>query len=140
MNPLIIAPIIDLISKGIDRWIPDPEERAKAQIDMVRMAQEGQFKELEASMRAIMAEAQSADPWTSRSRPMFLYVFYVVILALVLLAPLLGIFYPERMDLFFLNVGKGFGAIPEELWWTFTAGYLGYAGLRTREKEKGVSR
>jgi len=28
-------------------------------------------------------------------------------------------------------------AIPEEMWWLFGAGYLGYAGLRTWDKTKG---
>lgn len=31
-------------------------------------------------MKAIIAEAQSRDPWTSRARPSFMYVMYVLIL------------------------------------------------------------
>jgi hypothetical protein len=31
------------------------------------------------------------------------------------------------------------GAIPDEMWWLFGAGYLGYAGARTFEKRKGVA-
>ncbi len=31
-------------------------------------------------MTAIVAEANSADPWTSRARPSFLYVMYALLL------------------------------------------------------------
>ena len=31
-------------------------------------------------LSAILAEAQAADPWTSRARPSFLYVMYAIIL------------------------------------------------------------
>jgi hypothetical protein len=139
MNPLIVGPIFDLISKGLDRWMPDPGERAKAQLDLLKMQQDGEFRDLETRMKAIMAESTSADPWTSRARPSFMYVFYFIIIAMVVIAPVMGVFRPEAMELFFLYSQKGFAAIPEELWWTFTAGYLGYAGMRTREKEKGVT-
>ena len=120
----------------IQRIFPDKEQQAKAELELMRLDQEGQINELATRMNAITKEAESSDPWTSRARPAFLYVFYMVILALVLVAPLVGIFFPDQMELFFINVGRGFDAIPEELWWTFSAGYLGYAGLRTVEKRK----
>ena len=120
----------------IQRIFPDKEQQAKAELELMRLDQEGQINELATRMNTITKEAESSDPWTSRARPAFLYVFYMVILALVLVAPLVGIFFPDQMELFFINVGRGFDAIPEELWWTFSAGYLGYAGLRTVEKRK----
>lgn len=120
----------------IQRIFPDKQEQAKAELELMRLDQEGEIQELATRMNAITKEAESEDPWTSRARPMFLYVFYVVILMLVLVAPFVGIFFPEQMEQFFTNVGRGFAAIPEELWWTFSAGYLGYAGLRTVEKRK----
>jgi hypothetical protein len=43
---------------------------------------------------------------------------------------------PDAMREFFLNVKLGFEAIPEALWWTFSAGYLGYTTARTYEKGK----
>ena len=33
-----------------------------------------------AQMQAIVAEAQSSDPWTSRARPSLLYTMYALIL------------------------------------------------------------
>lgn len=121
----------------LDKAIPDPIEKAEAKVRLIQAQQAGEFKELDARYGAILAEAQSTDPWTSRARPSFMYMFYLILIALVLLAPVLGVFWPERMAAFFTNVGAGFNAIPEELWWTFTAGYLGYTGARTYEKQKG---
>lgn len=134
MTPLLIGGILELGRAVLDRALPDPAARAQAELELLKMQQEGELRDLDVRMRAIVEEAKSADPWTSRARPSFLYVFYTVILGMSMLAPLIGVFYPERMDLFFHNVGKGFAAIPEELWWTFTVGYLGYAGARSFDK------
>lgn len=140
MNPLFVGPVIDLITKGLDKWLPDPEAKAKAQLDVMKMVQDGEFKELEVRMSAILAEAQSADKWTSRARPSFMYVFYFIIASMTIFAPVIGVFKPEAMELFFLYVGKGFSAIPEALWATFSVGYLGYAYARSSEKIKGVAK
>lgn len=140
MNPLLLSGIFEVGKGLIDKLLPDPEAKAKAQMDLLTMQQTGELKELETRMSAILAEASSADPWTSRARPSFLYVFYFIILSMTVVAPIVGVLNPAAMDVYFANVGKGFAAIPEELWWTFTAGYLGYAGARTFEKRKGVSK
>ena len=140
MNPLLLSGIFEVGKGLIDKLLPDPEAKAKAQMDLLAMQQNGELKELETRMSAILAEASSADPWTSRARPSFLYVFYFIILSMTVVAPIVGVLNPAAMDVYFTNVGKGFAAIPEELWWTFTAGYLGYAGARTFEKRKGVSK
>lgn len=139
MNPLIVGGIFEIGKTLIDKLLPNPEAKAKAQMELLVLQQNGDLKELETRMSAILAEANSADPWTSRARPSFLYVFYFIILSMTVAAPVLGVFAPEAMDAFFANVGKGFAAIPEELWWAFTAGYLGYAGARTFEKRKGAA-
>lgn len=138
MNPLIIGGLFDVGKVLIERLFPDKEQAAKAQLELLKMDQAGELKQLEVRMSAILAEAQSEDKWTSRARPSFMYVFYFVILSMTLTAPLLGIFFPEGMQTFFDNVSRGFGAIPEELWWAFSVGYLGYAGARSFEKTKGV--
>jgi hypothetical protein len=136
MNPLFAPALFDIGRELIQRLIPDKQEAAKAELELMKIDQQGAIQEMATRMSAITSEAQSEDPWTSRARPMFMYVFYVVILSLVIVAPLIGIFFPNQMELFFINVGAGFNAIPEELWWTFSAGYLGYAGMRTIEKRK----
>lgn len=123
--------LIDPISRLIDKLVPDKEAAAKAKLDLMKEENQQALEEMQVAMSAILAEAQSPDPWTSRARPSFMYVFYFIILALVIFAPLVGIFFPAQMNIFFANVGTGFKAIPEAMWWTFSAGYLGYTTNRT---------
>lgn len=134
MNPLF-GPVLEIAAKVIEKVIPDKAGQEKAKAELALKAQDGALKELEISMSAIVAEAKSADPWTSRARPTFMYVFYALIVALVIVAPIVGIFFPMAMRTFFVNVASGFAAIPEAMWWTFSAGYLGYTGARTFEKQ-----
>ncbi len=134
------ALLIPAITSLLDKIIPDPEARDRAKIELMKSERASDLEEMNLSMSAILAEANSADPWTSRARPSFMYIFYFVILALVIIAPLVGVFFPEHMDKFFVNTAKGFAAIPEPMWWTFSAGYLGYTGMRGYEKSKGVTK
>ena len=139
-DPLIFGGIFEIGKRIIDKVFPDPEKKAQAEIQLLQMQQNGELEELKTRMSAILAEANSADPWTSRARPSFMYLFYTVIAMLVMITPTLGVWYPEQMNMFYLNVGSGFNAIPEPMWWTFTAGYLGYASARTYEKRLGVTK
>lgn len=132
----MITDIISIGAKLIDKVIPDPQAAAQAKRDLIEMQMNGDLKELETRMSAILAEAQSSDPWTSRARPSFMYVFYGVILMMTMVAPLLGIFFPDSIAAFYNGVGRGFASIPEAMWTTFTVGYLGYAGARSYDKRK----
>ena len=137
-NPLIIGGVVDLLSKGIDRIFPDKVEREKAKLALVQAQQDGQLKELEISMSAIIAEANSSDPWTSRARPSFMYVMYILLLASLPMG-VLAAFSPEASKAIIEGYSGWLGAIPSDMWWLFGAGYLGYAGARTYEKRKGVA-
>ena len=76
-------PVLGLIDTAIDKLFPDADKRAEAKVKLARLHQDGEFRELEASMNAIVMEAKSADPWTSRARPSFLYVMYFFILSAI---------------------------------------------------------
>ena len=132
MNPLAL---IDIGGKLIDKLIPDPEKKAEAQAKLLTLQQSGDLKELEIAMSAILAEAKSSDPWTSRARPSFLYVVYIIILSAIPMG-FLHAFSPETAT----NVSTGFkswlDAIPEPMWYLFGSGYLGYAGARSFDKRK----
>lgn len=143
MNPLLLGPILDLGKSLIDKIFPDKEkmasERAQAELALVQLQQDGKLKELGVQMSAIMAEAQSADPWTSRARPSFLYVIYVMILLGVPMG-FLAAFRPEMAAAVASGLQKWLAAIPDSLWALFGAGYLGYTGARMWEKGKGVTK
>lgn len=131
---------IGLVRDVIARVWPDPQQRAQAEIALEAAERAGQLEEFKARLSAIVAEASSTDPWTSRARPSFMYVFYAVILSVGVFAPAVGVFFPAHMKLFFENVAAGFAAIPKEMWTTFTIGYCGYSIARTWEKKKGVTK
>ncbi len=127
--------VVGIGGKLIDKFFPDPVEAAKAKAELLRMQQAGELKELETRMSAILAEAKSSDPWTSRARPSFLYVVYIIILAAI---PM-GILHAYKPDLA-VGIAEGFkawlNAIPGDMWWLFGAGYLGYTGARSLDKRK----
>ena len=90
-------------------------------------------------MEAIIAEARSADPWTSRARPSFLYVMYTLILWAIPMG-LIAAADPRLAR----GIGDGMTSylrgLPEELYALFGTGYLGYTAARTWGKMKGVER
>lgn len=143
MNPLLIGPVFELGSKLIDKMFPDKEkhasERAQAELALLQAQQDGTFRETAQQLSAILAEAQSPDPWTSRARPSFLYVMYVMLLAAIPMG-FLSAFNPALAEAVANGMKMWLGAIPEDLYTLFGVGYLGYAGARTWEKRKGSAK
>lgn len=78
-----LTAILDIGTKLIDKLIPDPEAKAKAHLELVKLQQEGEL----AKMQADIAEAQevtkrweadmSSDSWLSKNiRPMALIAIF----------------------------------------------------------------
>ncbi len=129
----MISELIEIGSKIIDRVVPDQAERDRQKMELRRLEQSGDLQELQTRMSAIVMEAKSKDPWTSRARPSFLYVMYTLILA----APLIGIlsvFSPASAQAVAAGMQAWLAAIPTEMWSLFGVGYLGYTGARTWDK------
>lgn len=110
------------------------------QVELQRIAVSIELETQKAQSAMIVAEASSSDPWTSRARPSFMYVFYFMLLSIGIAAPFVGIWYTAQMVTFFANVKMGLAAIPDSLYTLFGAGYLGYTGARMSEKKAGVSK
>src|SRR3546814_17991602 len=72
----IIEGLIGPIAKLIDKIIPDPEARDHAKLELLKLEGSQEMEAIKTRMTAIVAEANSADPWTSRARPSFIYVMY----------------------------------------------------------------
>lgn len=132
-----LGSIFNLTGKVIDKIWPDKNEAEKAKLELFKMQQAGEFKELESSFNAIIAEAQSSDPWTSRARPSFMYVMYIMILASLPMG-LLFAFKPEVAMAVTAGVKAWLIAIPEELYALFGVGYVGYSVTRSYDKSKGA--
>lgn len=130
--------IIDLGSKILDKFIPDPAQRDAAKLELFKAQQSGDLDEIKTQLSAILAEETSPDPWTSRARPSFLYVVYIMILAAIPMG-ILSAFNP----LVATNIAVGFkawlDAIPGNLYALFGTGYLGYTGFRSWDKKNGVA-
>ena len=101
----IIEGLIGPIAKLIDKIIPDPEARDRAKLELIKLEGSQEMEAIRTRMTAIVAEANSADPWTSRARPSFLYVMY----ALLLWAIPMGLIAAELFDTG-VNMGTGIAA------------------------------
>jgi hypothetical protein len=134
-----IEAIVGPVSKLLDKIIPDSEARDRAKLELIKLQGDQEMAAIGAQMQAIVVEAQSADPWTSRARPSFLYVMY----ALIMWAIPMGLIAAADPKLA-LGIGNGMTAylrgLPEELYALFGTGYLGYTAARTWGKVKGVER
>lgn len=117
----------------IDSLYTSDEEKAEAKLKLQVLAQNGELKKLEVGMSAIIAEANSKDPWTSRARPSFMYVMYIMILSAIPMG-VLAAFQPEIAERIATGLQMWLEAIPEALWALFGVGYSGYAVSRTYDK------
>lgn len=132
MTP-ILGGVIQAGFSLIDSLFTSDEEKSEAKLKLQMLAQEGKLKELEIGMSAIIAEANSNDPWTSRARPSFLYVMYVMILTAIPMG-VLSAFQPEIAERIATGMKMWLDAIPESMWALFGVGYTGYAVSRTYDK------
>ena len=130
-----LGAVFDFGAKIIDKLFPDKTEAEKLKLAMLQQQQAGEFKELEARYSALVAEANSQDPWTSRARPSFMYVMYIMILSSLPMGFLFA-FKPDVAVAVTDGVSRWLNAIPGDLYALFGAGYIGYAGFRTFEKVK----
>lgn len=131
----IIAPI----AKLIDRIIPDPQARDQAKLELIKLQGSQEMEEMKTQISAIMAEAASADPWTSRARPAFLYVMYALLLWSIPMG-LIAATQPAMARAIASGMNAYLAGIPEPLYALFGTGYLGYTAARTWGQVKGTGK
>ena len=135
----LLDSLISPITALIDKVIHDPAARDRAKLELLKLENSQELELLRTRLSAIVAEAGSADPWTSRARPSFLYVMYAMILWAIPMG-LIAAVDPEMA----LGIGNGMTAylraLPEELYALFGTGYLGYTAARTWGKARGVEK
>lgn len=131
-----VTAVLNIGGKVLDKIFPDPAQRDQAKLELAKLQQTGEFKDLEIRMSAIIAEAKSADPWTSRARPSFLYVMYILILAAIPMG-ILSVFRPDMAVQIAEGMKAWLAAVPNMLWQVFGVGYLGYTAARQYGKVKG---
>lgn len=116
----------DTVAKVASIFKVPPEQVEEHRFELDKLQAEMQSKlidsamaEVNAASANIQAEAKSGDAYTVRSRPTFLYVCYAVIIFNFIAVPIVQ---------FFTHRPVGFINLPQELYWLFGAGYLGYTG------------
>lgn len=131
----VIAPIAAII----DKVIPDPKARDAAKLELIRLQGSQDLAQVQTQLSAIIAEAGSADPWTSRARPSFLYVMYAMILFSLPMG-IVSAFRPETAHAIAEGITTYLNGLPEPLYMLFGTGYLGYTAARQWGKTKGTER
>jgi len=136
MNFLDFLPTI---AKVIDKLIPDPQAKAQAQLDLLKLQQAGEFKELDADLalkleqiKVNAIEAQSPDFFRGGWRPFVGWVCGTGLAVQFLLAPLAtwaAALYGHAVAFPTLDMGTLM---------TLLGGLLGLGGMRTAEKIQGI--
>jgi len=128
-----VGAVANLINTAIDKIWPNPEDKAKAECVIMT----AQLELLKTQMSVMLAEANSADPFTSRARPSFLYVVYTMLLWAIPMG-IISAISPEVAT----NITKGsldwLSKLPPDLYELFNWVMLGYIGSRGYEKTKGI--
>lgn len=133
MNPLAL---LDIGSKIIDRVWPDPQQRDAAKLELLKLQQAGEFKELEADLQANLAqievnkaEATNGNLFVSGWRPAVGWVCVSGLAYTFLVRPLLTYFGKTEAPA--IDIGSLI---------ILLTGMLGFGGMRTYEKLNGVAR
>ena len=106
---------------------------ANKRAEIALKVQELESAVMQAQMAVVLAESQSQDKWTSRGRPTFLYVIYVMLLSAIPMG-VVHAFYPNYASEIVTGFELWLRAIPNELYALFGAGYLGYGAFRSHDK------
>jgi hypothetical protein len=133
----IPLPIIDGVFRIIDKLVPDKEAAAKMKLDTLRLEQEGQFKQIDADLQVMLAqaeinkaEASSSDAFRGSWRPAVGWVCVTGMAWTYVASPLLG----------WLSAAKGWPAPPTIDTFDLLimlGGMLGFGGMRSFERIKG---
>lgn len=118
--------VLNVGMRILDKFFPDPEQKAKAQLELLKMQQEGDFKKIEADIveQQELTKRQQADmlsdSWLSKNiRPM------------TLIAILLGYFIFAMMSAYGMNAHQAYVELLGQ-WGMLIMSF--YFGGRTLEK------
>lgn len=138
---MIADAVAGVVGKLIDRFIPDPAQKAAAEMELLRMAQAGEFKQIEtelqlAQMQADVnkVEAGSADPFTSRARPFIIWMCGLSLGYAAIVDP-----FSRFIAAVFMDYPGPFPAVDTTITLQVLLGLLGLSGLRSYDKKNGVA-
>ena len=127
--PLLLAPLLDIASKVIDRVIPDKAAAEKAKLEMAATLQSQEFQVTIEQIKVNAEEAKSSSIFVAGWRPFVGWVCGVGLAYAAIVLPIME---------FSAKVIWGYkGAFPIIDWAILSnvlIGMLGLAGMRTYEK------
>lgn len=133
MNPLLLGTVFDLGGKIIDRMFPDPEQKAAAELELLKLTQAGDLQTVLAQLEINAKEAAHPNLFVAGWRPFVGWTCGIGLVyatvghnLLAWLAVIQNWPMPPTVDADLLIYTLG--------------GLLGIGGLRTIEKVKGVSK
>ncbi len=132
----ILDAILGPLTSIIDKVIPDKAARERAKLELLKLEGTQEMETIQARLSAIVAEANSPDPWTSRARPSFLYVIYAMILWALPMG-IIAAFKPDAAQAIAGGMNAYLNGLPEPLYALFGTGYLGYTAARQWGKIAG---
>lgn len=128
MAPVVAEGLFALGGRLIERLFPNPEEQDKAKLELLTLQANGELKELETRMEAIVAEAKS-ESWLARNwRPVTMLCFVSIIVNNWIVYPYLKAF---GLPVIYLEV-------PVNVWNIIELGLGGYVIGRSGEKIAGA--
>lgn len=140
MNPLLIGPLLEVGRSIINKIWPDPAQQAEAQMKLLQLQQQGEFKELEANLQLMIAqievnkaEAQSASTFRGGWRPFIGWVCGLGLGYQFLIRPLANGAFT------YFGHGSPMPDLDTSTLMALVTGMLGFGGLRTFEKFKGMA-
>ena len=136
MTPLI-GGLITAALEIIDKVIPDPQAKAAAKLELLKLEQQGEFKKLDADLQVMLAqaainqeEAKSPDSFRGGWRPAVGWICAAGMAWTYLASPLLG----------WISAAKGWPAPPNIDTFDLLimlGGMLGFGGMRSFERIRG---
>jgi hypothetical protein len=133
MNPLLLAPLLEVGKGIIDRLFPDPEKKAAAELELLKMTQDGDLKQILAQLEINAKEAQHPSIFVAGWRPFFGWAGGAGFIYATIGQPVLA----------WIATVKGWPAPPSiniDLLWVVVTGLLGIGTLRSVEKVKGKAK
>jgi dienelactone hydrolase len=133
MNPLIVAPILQLGQSLLERWFPDPQKKAEAEQQFMLLMQEQDFRKVIAQLEVNAKEAASPHLFVAGWRPFVGWCCGAGFLWATIGQPVVA----------WVAIAKGWPAPPAidtEVLLYVLGGMLGLGGLRSFEKSKGVTK
>lgn len=134
---MALIDILSPVTKLIDKIIPNPKARDAAKLELLKLQGTQELEAVRTQLSALIAEAQSPDPWTSRARPSFLYVMYAIILWSIPMG-LIAAVQPQMTRDIAGGMNAYLNGIPQPFWALFGTGYLGYTAARQWGKARGT--